>query len=91
MESSFEDLDATSTVVKTDRDLDFWFARYFVFRVRIYEKKRKATSAYSWTDAWRAEKDAREIQVAPACATCCARRRRRAPSLEGRPFSDNFD
>ena len=76
---SFEDLDATSITVKLDCDLDFWFARYFVFRVRIYEKKQKATGAYSWTDAWRAEKDAREIQVTPAYATCCAWRRR-APS-----------
>ena len=33
MGSSFEDLDETSTAMKTDRDLDSRFARYFVFRV----------------------------------------------------------
>ena len=43
MGSSFVDVDATSTVVKTECDLDVRLARYFFFGVRIYVKKRKST------------------------------------------------
>ena len=43
MGSSFVDLDATSTAMKTKLYLDTRFARYFSFRIRIYGKKRKAT------------------------------------------------
>ena len=33
MGSSFEDLDATNTTMKTEVDLDAWFERYRIFRI----------------------------------------------------------
>ena len=58
MGSSFVDLDATSIVVATERGLGIPFARYFIFRVQIYEKREKSssvahpsvglTTAYKW-------------------------------------------
>ena len=46
--SNFKDLDATSTTVKTDRDLNKRFARYFFFCIRFYEiKENKPTKPLS--------------------------------------------
>ena len=41
MGSTFEDLDATSTPVKSDSYLSTWIVRYFNFRIQLYKKKRE--------------------------------------------------
>ena len=41
IESSFEDLDARSSKVKMVRNLDKWFSRDFVFKLRFKKIKEK--------------------------------------------------
>ena len=41
MGSSFVDLDATSTAMKTKLDSDAWFERYRIFRIQIKKEKRE--------------------------------------------------
>ena len=41
MGSSFVDLDATSTAMKTKLDSDAWFERYRIFRIQIKKEKKE--------------------------------------------------
>ena len=43
MGSSFEDLDTINPFLKTDRDFETRFARYFFFRLKSEKEKRKKT------------------------------------------------
>ena len=57
MGSSFVDLDATNSVMKTDFDLDVPFRNYIVFSNQIKNKKREKKSQTSMHDSTRAAWD----------------------------------
>jgi hypothetical protein len=80
MGSSFEDLDARISKIKTIRNLNEQFSRYFLFRTNVKNRKVRHTHPLlaSHCDQWQARRIIPRL-LTPQCTTCHARRRMNRP------------